>query len=155
MTEDDSNLHFVALNSSHVFYTKLMFVKSDEGMVALALDLYTLVNAFESPPVNEHGKTQLIVDDAQWTRNSQFVVLVLAGARTTGLMSNATSAKTNNQCPATICILPRLGVALTQVINPTLVNLPQTLGADQAELRKPCGFISLYCNDSVIKTVQK
>ena len=68
MTTNQSNLQFVALNSTHMVYTKLMFIKTDESTLALQLDLYTLINPNDQPPINQNtGKAELIVDDAQWT----------------------------------------------------------------------------------------
>ena len=34
-TSFESNLTFVALNSSYIYYTKLLFIKPDESQVAL------------------------------------------------------------------------------------------------------------------------
>jgi hypothetical protein len=47
MTTNESNVQFVALNSTHVIYTKLLFIKTDESSVALQLDLYSLIDAHD------------------------------------------------------------------------------------------------------------
>ena len=65
---EHSNLVFLALNSTYIFYTKILFVKLDESQLALQLDLYSMISAHEQPPTDPvTGKAQLILDDAQWT----------------------------------------------------------------------------------------
>jgi len=39
------NLTFIALNSSYLVYTKLIFVKYDESQIALQLDLYSMIGS--------------------------------------------------------------------------------------------------------------
>lgn len=111
---DHSNLIFIALNSTYIFYTKVLFVKLDESQLALQIDLYSLISANEQPPTDPAtGKAQLIVDDAQWTSDGQFVVFALRGAPSDSV--------------GTLCVLPRLGVSLVRVFNPTRFNLSRNL----------------------------
>jgi hypothetical protein len=59
------NITFMALNSSFVYYTKLMFIKHDESGLNLQLDLFSMISASEQVPANPiTGKAQLQVDDA-------------------------------------------------------------------------------------------
>ena len=117
--DKEHNLTFVALNSSFIFYTKLMFIKYDESQVALQIDLYSLIGTHEQPPTNtETGKAELIVEDAQWTPDNQFVLILLRGAS-----SSHRNLDHKAYRPGTLCILPRLGVQFTRIFNPTRFNL--------------------------------
>jgi hypothetical protein len=63
-----SNIAFIALNSSYIYYTKLLFVKYDESQVAVSINLFSMIGSQEQPPTNpKTGKVNLQVDDAQWT----------------------------------------------------------------------------------------
>jgi hypothetical protein len=44
---EHSNLLFIALNSTYIFYTKVLFVKLDESQLALQIDLYSMISAHE------------------------------------------------------------------------------------------------------------
>ena len=108
-----------------------MFVKHDESMIALKLDLYTLISASEQPPTDPAtGKAQLIVDDARWTPDCQFVLILLRGAQD---QQNASNNKKGSlvSTPGTLCILPRLGVSFIRVFNPTRFNISKYINGSQ------------------------
>ena len=114
-----SNLTFVALNSNYIFYTKLFFVKYDESQISLQLDLYSMISANEQPPTNPAtGKAQLQIDDAQWTADCQFVLIILRGASLSGQ-----DDKSQASMPGTLCVLPRLGTSFVRILNPTRFNI--------------------------------
>ena len=78
---NQANMCFVAINSSYIFYTKLLFIKYDESQIALQIDLFSLISASEQPPTDPvTGKAQLVVDDACWTPDEQFVLVMLRGS---------------------------------------------------------------------------
>ena len=64
------------------------------------------------------GKTQLYVEDAQWTPDDQFVLILLKGGN---------SAPDGKSMPGTLCILPRLGVSFIRIFNPTRFNLARSV----------------------------
>ena len=103
------------------------------------------------------GKAELIVDDAHWTPDDQFVLIVLKGASE---MSSKVSL------PGTLCILPRLGSSFIRVLNPTRFNIQRqtfigpkhgssasiigsSLAAKEDIMMRPQKFMQLFTSDLV------
>lgn len=71
---------FIALNSSYLYYSKFLFVKMGDVKQALQIDMLSLVGVQEQPPTDDQGRVILRVEDARWTQDSQFVIIILKGA---------------------------------------------------------------------------
>ena len=143
-----------------------MFIKYDESQIALQMDLYSMIGSQEQPPTDPMtGKAQLIVDDAQWTPDNQFVLLLLRGATNS---SHSSKQDFENFTPGTLCILPRLGVSFIRVFNPTRFNFSKqiggskynssVIGSSQAAqddiIATPQIFMQLLINDNVAQQLK-
>ena len=75
----------------------------------------------------------MIVDDAQWTPDGHFVLILLKGAQ-----NSLHEDKEANfiSTPGALCILPRLGVSFIRVLNPTRFNISRHLGSFQPGTHK-------------------
>jgi hypothetical protein len=89
----------VVVNSIHMIYCQIAFV-SFEKSFCTCTSLYSFVTPSDSPPSDVKGKTNLQVDDIEWTHSDAFVLIVF----NTGA----------------IAVLPRMGSHFIQIVNPTI-----------------------------------
>jgi hypothetical protein len=76
-----------------------MFTSFDTS-VSVLFKLFDFVKPDDCPTFDNRGKTNLCIDDAAWTSNDAFVILIFNSL--------------------TFAVLPRLGNALIGLYNPTL-----------------------------------
>jgi len=96
-------LCFTVLNSVHMIYCQFLFHNLDTK-IGTCQKMFDFVGPDDSPPFDQRGKTNLCVQDAQWTNNDAFLV-VLFKANSFG-------------------VIPRLGSQFVEIYNPTIVNIP-------------------------------
>jgi hypothetical protein len=103
--DSSSSLSFTVLNSPHMLYCQAMFTSFDTSL-SVVLKLFDFVQPDDCPSFDTRGKTNLCIDDASWTSNDAFVILIFNSF--------------------TFAVLPRLGKSLIAIFNPTLQNISQT-----------------------------
>jgi hypothetical protein len=79
-----------------------MFTSFDTS-ISVCIKLFDFVKPDDSPSFDSRGKTILCIDDAAWTKNDAFVILIFNSF--------------------TFAILPRLGNSLISIFNPTITNI--------------------------------
>jgi hypothetical protein len=88
-----------------MLYCQAMFTSFDTSL-SVVLKLFDFVQPDDCPSFDTRGKTNLCIDDASWTSNDAFVILIFNSF--------------------TFAVLPRLGKSLIAIFNPTLQNISQT-----------------------------
>jgi hypothetical protein len=81
-----------------------MFTSFDTSL-SVVIKLFDFVKPDDCPSFDSRGKTNLCIDDACWTSNDAFVILIFNSF--------------------TFAILPRLGNSLVAIYNPTMENISQ------------------------------
>lgn len=104
ITRLDSNcqLAFTVLNSPHMVYCSVVFSNFDSSL-AVQIKLMDFVEPDDCPCFDNRGKTNLCIDDAHWTSNDAFVIILFSSL--------------------TFAVLPRLGSNLIATYNPTIINI--------------------------------
>ncbi len=83
-------------------YCQALFISFDTSF-SVVLKLFDFVKPDDCPSFDNRGKTNLCIDDAAWTKNDAFVILIFNSF--------------------TFAILPRLGNSLISIFNPTITNI--------------------------------
>ena len=97
--DNSCSLTFTVLNSPHMLYCQALFTNFDTSF-SVVLKVFDFVTPDDCPSFDNKGKTSLCIDDAAWTSNDAFVILIFNSF--------------------TLAILPRLGNALIAFYNPTI-----------------------------------
>jgi len=88
-----------------MLYCQAMFTSFDTSL-SVVLKLFDFVQPDDCPSFDTRGKTNLCIDDASWTSNDAFVILIFNSF--------------------TFAVLPRLGKSLIAIFNPTIQNISQS-----------------------------
>jgi hypothetical protein len=83
-------------------YCQAFFTSFDTSL-SVNIKLFDYVTPDDCPSFDNRGKTNLCIDDAAWTKNDAFIILIF------------------NFC--TFAVLPRLGNSLIAIFNPTIANI--------------------------------
>jgi len=78
-----------------------------DTLFGTAIKLFDFVSPDDCPTFDSRGKTNLCIDDAAWTNNDAFVLLMFSSC--------------------SFAVLPRLGSSLIQIFNPTILNISQKM----------------------------
>jgi hypothetical protein len=100
--DNSGQLSFSILNSPHMLYCQAIFTCFDTSL-SVVIKLFDFVKPDDCPSFDTRGKTNLCIDDASWTANDAFVIIVFNSS--------------------TFAIIPRLGNSLVAIYNPTLQNI--------------------------------
>jgi hypothetical protein len=89
-----------------MLYCQGLFINFETSL-SVSLKLFDFVTPDDSPSFDSRGKTNLCIDDAAWTNNDAFVLIIFNSM--------------------TFAILPRLGNTLVAIFNPTIQNISSKL----------------------------
>ncbi len=89
-----------------MLYCQSLFTNFDTSISA-TFKLFDFVTPDDCPSFDNKGKTNLCIDDASWTKNDAFVILIFNSF--------------------TFAVLPRLGNSLIAIYNPTINNISSKL----------------------------